>query len=197
MMLGVTTQIRLVEALVVVDVQAAFVSGSGAVPAAQPLLGVVTDLVARARAGGAVIAHLQNDGAVSAVDEPGKPGWELYLPVQEGPDEVIIRKVGDDGFEDTDLAGFLTRRGVRRLAICGVMSEMCVGATARTALRLGFGVVLPHDAHATYDIPAAPDISDIVPAVMVARVAEWALGDEIDVVPWASSVHFVAPGAST
>jgi hypothetical protein len=31
---------------------------------------------------------------------------------------------------------------------------MCVAATARTALARGFRVVLPHDGHATYDIPA-------------------------------------------
>jgi nicotinamidase-related amidase len=69
------------------------------------------------------------------------------------------------------------------------MSEMCVSATARTALRLGFGVVLPHDAHATYDIAAAADISDVVPAAIVSRVAEWALGDEIDIVARAAGVE--------
>jgi hypothetical protein len=37
MMLGVVAEIRLAEALVVVDVQVAFVSGAGAVPAAEPL----------------------------------------------------------------------------------------------------------------------------------------------------------------
>ena len=110
-------------------------------------------------------------------------------------DEVIIRKSADDGFEGTDLGGLLHRRRVRRLVVCGVMSEMCVSATARTALRLGFGVVMPHDAHATYDIPAAADISDVVPAAIVSRVAEWALGDEIDVVARAAGVDFVAPGA--
>jgi streptothricin hydrolase len=53
---------------------------------------------------------------------------------------------------------------------------MCVSATARTALALGLEIALPHDAHATYDIPAAPGISAMVPAGMVSRVAEWALG---------------------
>ncbi|KAJ1567158.1 hypothetical protein HK405_006948 [Cladochytrium tenue] len=178
------------EALVVVDVQVAFVSGDGAVPGAGALTQAVAGLVARARAGGAVVVHLQNDGPAGAEDEPGTPGWELYLPVHE----VVVRKTGDDGFDGTGLEGLLRRRGVRRLAICGVMSEMCVSATARTALRLGFGVVLPHDAHATYDIPAAPGISDGVPAAMVSRVAEWALGDEVDIVAHAAGVSFAPPG---
>jgi hypothetical protein len=74
--------------------------------------------LARARAVGAVVIHLENDGPAGAVDQPGTPGWELYLPVY----------------------------------------------------------VLPHDAHATYDIPAAPDISDVVLPAVASRVAERALG---------------------
>jgi nicotinamidase-related amidase len=193
MMVGVVAEIRPVEALVVVDVQVAFVSGAGAVPAAGPLTEAVVALVTGARAAGAVVIHLQNDGPAGAADEPGMPGWELYLAVH---DEVVIRKTGDDGFDGTDLEGLLHRRGVRRLAICGVMSEMCVSATARTALRLGFAVVLPHDAHATYDIPAAPGISDAVPAALASRVAEWALGDGIDIPAHAAAVDFVAPDTS-
>ena len=84
MMLGVTAEPALAEALVVVDLQVAFVSGAGAVPAAEPLKEVITELVARARAGGAVVVHVQNDGPAGAVDEPGRPGWELHLAVQTG-----------------------------------------------------------------------------------------------------------------
>ncbi len=73
------------------------------------------------------------------------------------------------------------------------MSEMCVGATARAALERGFEVVMPHDGHATYTIKAAPDISGEVPAEMVARVAEWALGDEIEIVPRTTDVNFTNP----
>jgi len=185
---------RAAEALIVVDVQTAFVSGEGAVPAAAPLLVQVGDLIAKARASGALVVHLQNDGATGGVDEPGKPGWALYLPVEPGADEVVIRKTTDDGFYRTDLAALLAARGVRVLAICGVMSEMCVGATARTALALGFAVLMPHDAHATYDIPVAPGISGPVPAAMVSRVAEWALGDRVDVVAHAADVTFTAAG---
>ena len=197
MMVGVVAEIRPAEALVMVDVQVAFVSGVDAVPAAEPLAEAVVGLVKRARASGAVVVHLQNDGPAGAEDEPGTPGWELYLPVHEGADEVVIRKTGDDGFDGTGLGGLLRRRGVRRLAICGVMSEMCVSATARTAMQLGFGVVLPHDAHATYDIPAAPGISDVVPAAVASRVAEWALGDGIDIVARAAAVDFIAPDTSS
>jgi nicotinamidase-related amidase len=188
-----TAAIRPVGALIVVDVQTAFVAGDGAVPAASLLVEQVTSLLARARTAGALIVHLQHDGLAGAVDEPGTPGWQLHLPVQNSADEVVIHKTTDDGFHQTGLAELLAARGVRSVAICGVMSEMCVSATARRALALGLKVVVPHNAHATYDIPAAPGISAMVPSGMVSRVAEWALGDEVNVVAGAADVDFAAP----
>ncbi len=179
------------EALIVVDAQVAFVSGDEAVPGAAALLERVSGLRERARQARALVVQLQNDGAPGAPDEPGTPGWELGLPAEEGPDEVVVRKTADDGFQGTGLAELLAARGVRRLAICGVMSEMCVAATARTALARGFEVVLPHDAHGTYDVPAAPDLdAPAVPARIVSRVAEWSLGDQVEIVLRAADVTF-------
>ncbi|MFJ2265914.1 cysteine hydrolase family protein [Streptomyces sp. NPDC087849] len=181
-----------VEALLVVDVQAAAVSGDRAVPEADRLVDRTADLIARARRDGALVVHIQNDGKPGAGDESHTPGWELHHPVETGPAEAVIRKTVDDGFHGTSLGGLLTDSGVRALAICGVMSEMCVQATARTALARGYRVVMPHDAHATHDIPAAPGISDVVPAAAVSRVAEWALGSELEVVAHAADVAFTA-----
>ncbi|MBT2401350.1 isochorismatase family protein [Streptomyces sp. ISL-100] len=181
-----------IEALIVVDVQSAFVSGDGAVPEAARLVDRTTDLIARARESGALVVHLQNDGPVGADDEPHTLGWELHHPVEASPTEIVIRKTQDDGFEGTSLGSELADLGVQALAVCGMMSEMCVQATARTALARGYRVVLPHDAHATYDIPAAPGISDGVPAAMVSRVAEWALSNEVEVIAHAKDVTFTA-----
>lgn len=132
-------------------------------------------------------------GHPGASDEPGTPGWELAHPAWERVAEYVIRKSTDDGFHRTGLRNLLTDRGVRDLAVCGVMSEMCVSTTARAALKLGYHVVLPHDAHATYDIPAVTGLADAVPHVMVSRVAEWALSDEIDVIAHAAHVRFELP----
>jgi len=178
------------DALVIVDVQTAFVSGPNAVPAAATLVPAISGLLSRARAAGALIIHLQNDGPAGAPDEPGTPGWQLFLPVFDGPLESVIRKTEDDGFDGTNLGTLLTEHGAHRLAICGVASEMCVSATARTALHRGFKVLLPHDAHGTYDIPDTPGISPLIPASHVSRVAEWALGDELILAPHATDIAF-------
>jgi nicotinamidase-related amidase len=180
-----------VEALLVIDVQ----DGSlGAVPEAERLVDRTAGLLAAARAGGALVVHVQNDGQVGAADEPGTPGWELHLPVDAG--ESVIRKPRDNAFDSTGLADLLTARGVKSVALCGLMSEMCVSATARAASSLGYRVVLPHDAHATTNIPATPGLNDLIPAATVSRVAEWALSDQIELVQHARSVSFTKPPTS-
>ncbi|MGW0033235.1 isochorismatase family protein [Streptomyces sp. NPDC003314] len=183
-----------VDALLVVDVQSAFVTGAGAVPAAERLVDRTADLIARARRDGALVVHLQNDGPPGSEDEPHTPGWELHHPVEPGPLELVIRKPEDDGFRRTPLGGVLTGAGVRAVAVCGVMSEMCVQATARTALARGYRVVVPHDAHATQDVPAVPGVSETIPAATASRVAAYALGSEAEVTAPASAVTFTAPG---
>jgi nicotinamidase-related amidase len=182
---------RSVQALIIVDMQTAFLSGDEAVPAAAGLLVTVSGLLQRAREAGALIVQLQNDGLPGTADEPQTPGWELFLPAIEGEREHVIRKEADDGFHRTRLGGLLTEHGIRHLAVCGVMSEMCVSATARAALNRGYHVVLPHDGHATYDIPAVAGLADMVPHTMASRVAEWALGDEIDIIARSADVRFV------
>ena len=177
-----------VEALLLIDLQ---VGSLAAVPDAERLVDRAAVLLAAARASGTVVVHVQNDGAAGMADEPGTPGWELHLPVGTG--ESVIRKPRDNAFDSTDLADLLTARGVRSVVVCGLMSEMCVSATARAASSLGYRVVLPHDAHATTNIPATPGLSDLIPAATVSRVAEWALSDQIELVRDSRSVPFTSP----
>ncbi|HEX6684543.1 MAG TPA: isochorismatase family protein [Candidatus Limnocylindrales bacterium] len=174
-----------VECLIVVDVQRGFVEGPHAVPDAERLVGRLSWLLSQARRAGAFVVHLQNDGPAGAVDQPGTPGWELLLAAGEtGGNEVVIRKSSDDGFAGTDLGELLDSRGVRRVAIGGLLSEMCVSATARAALARGLSVVVARDAHGTYDL------GDI-PAAVVARVAEHALGDTLELTN-SAQVGFIA-----
>jgi nicotinamidase-related amidase len=184
-----SSHVEAVDALIVVDVQNAFVTGPDAVPEHVRLVAMVKVLLAQARSAGAPIIFLQNDGPQGAVDEPSQPGWALYFSPRLH--ETVVRKERDDGFDGTNLDKILTALDVRNIVICGVLSEMCVAATAREAMRLGYGVLLPHDAHATYDVPAGPG-SESVPAAMAARAAEWSLGDEIRICASAVDVRFVA-----
>jgi streptothricin hydrolase len=169
---------RPVHALVVVDMQRGLLTGREAVVGAPELTERVAELIRRATDAGAFVVQLQNDGAPGQVDEPGTPGWELALP-----GGTVLRKTTDDGFADTPLSALLAGRRVRRVAVCGVLSEMCVSATARGALARGLGVVLPRDGHGTYDL-------DDIPAATVGRVAEHALGDQPERVASTADVVF-------
>ena len=177
----------LADALLVVDVQNAFVEGSRAVPGHVTLRAMVELLLDKARSAWTPVIFLQNDGPAGALDEPFQPGWKLHFPPLSG--EVVIRKTEDDGFDGTDLDAILAAFSVKNLVICGVLSEMCVAATARGALERGYGVLLPHDAHATYDVPAGPGLQG-VPAAMAARAAEWSLGDKVRICASACEVRF-------
>jgi nicotinamidase-related amidase len=181
----VATDLPPADALVIVDLQRGFVEGRKAIPDASRVVDRIECLLNRARQAGAVVVHLQNDGAPGAVDEPGTAGWRLWLSPIESIGEVVFRKSADDGFMDTGLAELLDGRGVRRVVIGGLLSEMCLSATARGALARGFKVVIPRDSHGTYDL-------DDIPARVVSRVAEHALGDEPVFVD-AADVTFVAP----
>ncbi|WP_429806759.1 isochorismatase family protein [Ensifer sp. B1-9] len=176
------------DALLVVDVQCAFIAGPHAVPGHVDLQRAVGLLLRQARAAGVPVIFLQNDGPEGALDEPDADGWRLFFPPEAG--EAVVRKLKDDGFDGTDLEGLLRAREIATIAICGMLSEMCLAATARTAMARGFSVILASDAHATYDVPPGPGRSPMVPARLAARAAEWSLGDEIVLVDAAEEIAF-------
>jgi nicotinamidase-related amidase len=172
-------------ALLVIDAQLSVLEGPAAVPSARQTAARIAELLAAAREAGAQVVHLQNDGQPGAPDHPDSPGWKIHPAAEPRVDEPVLRKSGDDGFEGTDLDAVLRQAGVRRLAVAGLLSEMCVSATIRAAFSRGFEVVLVRDAHATHDLPE-------ITADVVSRVAEHALGDQLDLLD-SSEVAFVSP----
>ncbi|WP_202618512.1 MULTISPECIES: isochorismatase family protein [unclassified Ensifer] len=128
--------VKLAQALLVVDVQRAFISGGDAVPDHLSLQRAVGRLLERAREREAPVLFLQNDGPEGTPDEPGTDGWQLFFDARPG--ETVVRKSVDDGFHGTDLEAQLRRHRVETLAICGMLSEMCLAATARRAIDIGF-----------------------------------------------------------
>jgi nicotinamidase-related amidase len=178
------------QALILVDLQRSFVEGDTAVPGSARLMAAVGEQLAAARRARAVVVHVQNDGSAETLDEPGTPGWQLALHPQDA--ELVLRKTDDSAFATSELHEVLQARGVTEVSVCGLLSEMCVAATVRSALDLGYGVVLAHDSHATYAVPgfgAEPG----VPAEMAARAAEWSLGDAVHIPATSADIRFRPP----
>lgn len=176
------------DALLLVDVQCAFMAGADAVPGHLALQACIARLLARARRAGVLVIFLQNDGEPGSPDAPHGEGWQLYFPPVQG--EHVVLKAEDDGFLETRLHALLQARDVQCLALCGLLSDMCLAATARSALTRGYDVLLPHDAHGTYDVPPGSGGSPGVPAALAARAAEWSLGDGVSILPSADAVQF-------
>ncbi len=57
-----------------------------------------------------------------------------------------------NAFRDTELKTLLDRQGIRTLTILGAMSHVCIDATVRAAVDLGYDVTVVHDAIATRDL---------------------------------------------
>lgn len=182
------------QCLIVVDMQRAFVEGSGASPQMSQVLPAVRQQVTAARAAGSLVVHLQNDGVAGSADEPGTLGWQLSL--EPASSDAVIRKSEDSGFIGTALHQLLQDKRITALSVCGVMSEMCVAATARDAMQLGYEVVLAHDSHGTYPVPAYSPGEPAISAEQAARAAEWSLGDTIMVPARAADIRFMKTTAA-
>jgi nicotinamidase-related amidase len=62
-----------------------------------------------------------------------------------GPDDLVVDKVRFDAFQWTSLEPLLRGLGVNRLMICGVVTNICVESTARSAFMRDFPVTLLED----------------------------------------------------
>jgi nicotinamidase-related amidase len=82
----------------------------------------------------------------------GSEGAKIHRSVAPGPNEAIVVKHHPNSFRDSRLLEELKKAKVKRLAICGAMSHMCIDATTRAAADLGFDCIVAHDACATTDV---------------------------------------------
>ena len=85
-----------------------------------------------------------------------------------------MQKAYPNSFRDTDLEQRLRETGVEELLVVGMMTSMCVDATVRAAVDLGFDCTVAHDACATLDLEFA---GATIPAAGVHGAFMAALGD--------------------
>ncbi len=111
-------------------------------------------LLAAARQSGTAIFHIQHVMASTAAPffHPGTPGSEIHESVAPLEAENIVEKNRPNSFLRTKLEALLCDRSVDRLTLCGAMSQMCVDATARAAVDLGFSVTVAQDACAAANV---------------------------------------------
>lgn len=94
------------------------------------------------------IQHVSSGAGASAF-VAGSAGAEISPIIQPLPDETVMVKHYPNSFRETPLLDHLKQLGVKRLAIAGMMTHMCVDATTRAAFDFGFECLVAHDACAT------------------------------------------------
>ena len=70
------------------------------------------------------------------------PGGALLARLVPHPGDPVVLKPSYSGFDDTDLVWALRGMGIRRVAVMGAVTEMCVAATARDAIAAGWPAVV-------------------------------------------------------
>lgn len=93
------------------------------------------------------IQHLANEGAGFFL--PDTHGAAIHTCVSPAPDEKVIVKNYPNSFRETTLLQHLQENGITSLVICGMMTDVCVDATVRAAMDLGFTTIVIGDACAT------------------------------------------------
>jgi nicotinamidase-related amidase len=139
-------------ALLVIDMQVGNVANAYQKDA---IVARLADLVAEARAAGTPIVFVQHEDDWPTM-RPGGPDWQFLPDLTPAEGELVIHKRASDAFYETPLREELAARGIRRLVVTGVQTELCVDATCRRAASEGFDVTLVADGHTTEDGAALP-----------------------------------------
>jgi len=147
-------------ALVIIDMQTDFLSPEGRIgrhyqdtPIQSGLKGVER-LLAACRRAGFTIAHSRSHRYGAAVQDhlvgTGDEGYEFYPSVKPMPGEIVVDKWTFGAFASTPLEAELRARGVERIILCGVLTNVCVFATAVQAVDRFMRVCFVHDASAAF-----------------------------------------------
>ena len=142
-------------ALLIIDIQNDYFPG-GKYPLIKPLEAAQkTYMILQCfRESGAHHVHIQH-----VSNEPdatffisGDRGTDIHDSVAHFEGEPIVYKHEPNSFLNTNLLELLQSWGIERVVITGMMTHMCVDATARAAADLGFQVIVAEDACATRDL---------------------------------------------
>ncbi|MFI6146935.1 isochorismatase family protein [Streptomyces sp. NPDC051109] len=155
---------RLAESvLVMVDFQNTYRSGVMALDGAEEALAAGARLLAAARAAGAPVVHVVNDGGEGTPYDIRAEVGAISAEVAPREGEPVVVKQFPNAFHATELERTLRELGTGPdLVIAGFMTHMCVTFTAQGAFNLGYRPVVVAEATATRAL-AAPD-GTLIPA---------------------------------
>ncbi|GHI88353.1 isochorismatase family protein [Streptomyces xanthophaeus] len=167
--------------LIMIDFQNTYRTGVMTLDGAEPALAAGARLLAAARAAGAPVVHVVNDGGEGTPYDIRAEIGAISPEVAPVAGEPVVVKQVPDAFHATDLEKTLRELGAGPdLVLAGFMTHMCVTFTAQGAFNRGYRPAVVAEATATRALPA-PD-GATVPAAALQSAALTTVADLFGVV---------------
>jgi nicotinamidase-related amidase len=167
--------------LILIDAQRDYLDGFLPLVGIEPALEEAAKLLALARRAGVPVVHIVHHGKPgAALFDPAGPGSQILPAVAPVDGEIIIVKGLPNSFAGTGLDQTLKQIGRPELILAGFITHMCVSATARAALDLGYRNTVVANATATRDLPDGT--GGVVPAAELHRANLVALSDRFSII---------------
>ena len=141
--------------LILVDYQNTYTRGVMELDGWKPALAAAAELLGRARAAGAPVIHVVNDGGDGTPYDIRADIGAIHPDVAPIEGEPVVVKTAPNGFVNTDLGDRVDAAGHENVIIAGFMTHMCVTFTAEGAFLRGNRPTVVADACATRALPSA------------------------------------------
>jgi len=169
-------------ALVLIDPQMEYVTGALPLDGIDKAVAEAAVLLDIARKHGMPVFHVIHHGrAGGPVFDPEGDFAGIIPALSPASGETVVTKSLPNCFAGTNLHSLIQNTGRKELVFVGFATHMCLSATVRAALDLGYRSTVIAGATATRDLPNALDGS-IVPAAQIQQAELSALADRFAVV---------------
>jgi nicotinamidase-related amidase len=110
----------------------------------------LTDLPPAKKIRGRSATCIGDAGPMGRILVRGEAGQDIIPELYPLPNEPVIDKPGKGAFFATDLHAILQNRGIEKLIVTGVTTEVCVNTTVREANDRGYDCLIPEDCVGSY-----------------------------------------------
>ncbi|MEL7974496.1 cysteine hydrolase family protein [Isoptericola sp. F-RaC21] len=141
--------------LILVDYQNTYTRGVMELEGWAPALDVAADVLARARAAGATVIHVQHDGGAGSPYDLATELGQIHPRVAPAPGEAVVTKTAPDAFRGTELGDLVDAAGHADVVVVGFMTHMCVAFTSQGAALRGNRPTVVAEACATRPLATA------------------------------------------
>jgi len=169
-------------ALLLIDPQLEYMTGVVPLKGIDAAVEEAARLLDLARAQRVPVFHIVHHGRPGAAAfNPQGPHVAIIPALAPQGDEAVIIKSLPNAFAGTDLHRLIQETGRKELIIAGFATHMCISATTRAALDLGYRSTVVSNATATRDLPH-PSGRGVTPAEVVHEGTLAALADRFAVI---------------